>query len=102
MADAALIVTAKGMGKLVDVRDQFSERGRGGKGVACFNVTPESGPIVAVEHVDTAKGGAALIVTKKGMALLTAVSNIPMRSRTAGGVKVMDVADDDAVIAVRV
>jgi len=101
MADMALIVTAKGFGKLVNP-DEFSPKGRGGKGVVGYAVTEESGPIAAVAHVNTGAGQKVLITTAKGQALMTRVDDISARSRTAGGVKVMSVEDGDKVVAVSV
>jgi DNA gyrase subunit A len=101
MADAVLIVTKKGYGKVVSA-DEFPTKGRGGKGVAGFKVTDDSGPVACIERVPVGAGERVLIVTAKGMALMTSVDDISMRSRTAGGVKVMNVADDDKVVAIQV
>ena len=101
MADAALIVTKKGYGKVVPA-DDFPTRCRGGKGVIGFKVTCDSGPVACAERVPLGVGERVLIVTAKGMALMTGVDDISTRSRTAGGVKLMDVADDDEVVAIQV
>lgn len=101
MADAVLIVTTKGYGKVVDEKE-FPTKGRGGKGVTGFKVTEDSGPIAAAEHVKTEKKQRVLVLTAKGMALMTTVDDISMRSRTAGGVKVINVDEDDEVVAVLV
>ena len=96
MADAVLIVTSKGHGKVVDA-EEFPTKGRGGKGVTGFKVTCDSGPVACTAHVSTGTGQRVLVVTAGGMALMTNVDDISARSRTAGGVKVMNVADDDQV-----
>lgn len=101
MADAVLIVTTKGFGKVVD-ETEFPTKGRGGRGVAGFKVTEDSGPVAAIEHVKTGAGQRVLLVTKAGMALMTSVDDISVRSRSAGGVKVMNVADDDKIAGVLV
>jgi len=41
-----------------------------------------------------------LITTAQGQAILTPVDDISERSRTAGGVKVIDVAEGDEVVSV--
>jgi DNA gyrase subunit A len=92
-------VTTKGYGKVVDEKE-FPTKGRGGKGVTGFKVTEDSGPIAAAEHVKTEKKQRVLVLTAKGMALMTTVDDISMRSRSAGGVKVINVDDDDEVVAV--
>lgn len=99
MAEAVLIVTAKGFGKVVD-ETEFPTKGRGGRGVTGFKVTEDSGPVAAIEHVKVGKGQRCLVITANGQALMTNVDDISTRSRSAGGVKVMNVADDDAVVAV--
>jgi len=99
MAEAALIVTKQGYGKLVDA-DDYPTRGRGGKGVRTFRDMEGQDAIAAVAHVQTGQGQRVLVVTANGMALMTEVDAISTRSRTAGGVKVMDVQDGDSIVAV--
>lgn len=101
MAEAVLIVTSKGYGKVVEAAD-FTPKGRGGKGVSGFKVTEDSGAVVAAEHVQTGAGQNVLLLTAGGMALMTPVDDLAVRSRTAGGVRLMNVADDDALVAVLV
>lgn len=101
MADAVLFVTSKGFGKVVDV-SEFPAKGRGGKGVAGFKVTDDSGPVVCCEHVKTGKGQKILVTTANGACLMTTVDDITPRSRTAGGVRLMNVADGDAVASILV
>lgn len=99
MAEAVLIVTKKGFGKVVD-ETEFPTKGRGGRGVTGFKVTEDSGAVAAIEHVKTGAGQRVLVVTANGMALMTNVDDISSRSRSAGGVKVINVADDDEVAAI--
>ena len=100
MAEAVLIVTKKGQGKVVE-ETQFPTKGKGGKGVSGFKVG-EGDAVAAIEHVKTGAGQRVLLVTAQGMALMTNVDDISVRSRTAGGVKLMNVADGDKVAAVLV
>lgn len=99
MAEAALVLTARGYGKLIREED-FPVRNRGGKGVSAFKVSEQSGPVVAVEHVQTQVGQHVLILTAKGMSLMLPVDSVTVRRRSAGGVKVMEVAEDDQVIGI--
>ncbi len=99
MADAILIVTKNGYGKIV-CPTQFSQQKRGGKGVIGYKVTCDSGAVAATEHVVTGAGERVLITTAQGQAILTPIDDISERSRTAGGVKVIDVADGDEVVSV--
>ena len=56
MADAVLLITKKGYGKVVE-ETEFPTKGRGGKGVSGFKVTDDSGPVTAAEHVKTVSRG---------------------------------------------
>lgn len=98
MANAALIVTKKGKGKLVSAED-YPTRNRGGQGVRTMKAMDDDA-IAAVEHVQTGQGQRVLIVTAKGWALMTEVDNIATRSLRAGGVNLMKVREDDEVVAV--
>ncbi len=104
MADAVLFVTTKGYGKVVEnpKTDAFPPKGRGGKGVTGFKVSDDSGAVITTEHVKTGKGENVLISTADGMCLMIAVDDIKARSRTAGGVKLMNVAENDSVVSVLV
>lgn len=101
MANAVLIVTENGIGKVTEI-DGFQVRGRGGKGVTGMKVTEESGEIAAAVGVNTGVGESVLLLTAKGMALRINVDDITPRSRTAGGVKLMTLADDDEIESVTV
>ena len=99
MADAILLVTTKGYGKVMDPAN-FKQQKRGGKGVTGFKVSADSGPVAAAEHVVLGKGERILVVTAQGQAILTPVDDVAVRSRTSGGVKLMDVAEGDRVVSV--
>jgi len=101
LANAVLVVTKKGMGKVTSI-DDFQIRGRGGKGVAGMKVTDESGPVADAVGVTTGTGQSVLLVTAQGMALRVNVDDIAPRSRTAGGVKLMTVAEGDKIVNVSV
>jgi DNA gyrase subunit A len=99
--NAVLVVTKKGMGKVTTI-DQFQVRGRGGKGVAGMKVTDESGPVAAAVGVTTGTGQSVLLVAASGMALRINVDDITPRSRTAGGVKLMSLAEGDKIVNVSI
>jgi DNA gyrase subunit A len=90
------MITSGGYGKVVDP-GEFREQSRGGKGVVGYKVTDDSGPVVAVLSVPLEEGERVLVVTEQGQSIMTPVDDISMRSRTAGGVKVIDLAEGDAV-----
>ncbi|NLO04830.1 MAG: hypothetical protein GX131_03255 [candidate division WS1 bacterium] len=96
MAVMALVITKNGYGKLVSI-DEFREQKRGGGGVTGFKVTEDTGTVEAVVRVETGKGERVLIYTAQGKAILTPVDDISERSRSAGGVKLINLAEGDEV-----
>jgi DNA gyrase/topoisomerase IV subunit A len=58
--------------------------------------------VAATVGVTTGVGQSVLIMTCKGMALRVSVDDITPRSRTAGGVKLMTLAEGDCVASVSV
>lgn len=101
MAHAVLIVTTSGRAKLV-TEDQYPTRGRGGKGVKTWGELAPGEQIATVEHVTTESTEDIIVFTARGMALRVKIAAIPTRSRAAGGVKLVDVAEGDRVVAVKV
>lgn len=100
MADAALMVLNDGRGKLVSP-DEYPVRNRGGKGVKTWG-NLDGAAIADVAHVQTGVDQKALIVTARGMAILIRVDDVAKRSRTGGGVRLIDVAEGDSVVSVTV
>ncbi len=99
MAAMALVITENGYGKLVSP-DEFREQKRGGGGVTGYKVTEDSGPVACVIRVETGKmpRERVLIYTAAGRAILTPVDDISERSRSAGGVKLIDLQEGDRVV----
>jgi len=105
MTEGVLIITSKGYGKVVeDPGNQFRQQARGGKGVTGYKVTEDSGPVVAVLHVPLGAEPPerVLVLTAQGQAILTPVDDIGPRSRTAGGVRIISLAEGDEVVGVTV
>ena len=95
--DAMLLtVTENGYGK----RTAFSEyrvQGRGGKGLIANDLTAKTGDLVtalSVHHED-----AIMIVTKMGTMIRMPVDGVRITGRSAQGVKLIDLADDDVVMS---
>ena len=97
MASMALVITEMGYGKLVSP-DEFREQKRGGGGVTGYKVTEDSGNVCTVLHVKTGEGERVLIYTAQGKAIFTPVDDISERSRSAGGVKLINLAEGDMVV----
>ncbi len=89
-----LVVSESGYGKRVKY-DEFSTKGRGGKGMAFFKVTEKTGRAVAIRTVK--EGDEVIVTTLSGMVLRSEVKQIALQGRTASGVRVVDIASPDKV-----
>ncbi len=96
-AEAMLLtVTENGYGK----RTPFSEyrvQKRGGKGLIANDLTAKTGDLVTALSVRDAD--AIMIVTKKGTMIRMPVDGVRVTGRSAQGVKLIDLDDDDVVMS---
>jgi DNA gyrase subunit A len=92
-----LTVTARGQGKLSSSMD-YPTRGRGGQGVNAMDRAMRGGPIVAAFPVQL--DDQIMLATDRGQSIRTPVAGISLRSRTAGGVRVLNAAPDETVVSV--
>ena len=90
-----LTVTEQGFGKRSEFRD-FSVHNRGGKGVRCHNLSDKTGRLVGVLSVEEEDD--LLLVSKEGVIIRVSVSDIPVYSRSAGGVIVMRMSGNNKVV----
>ncbi|MFZ5751427.1 MAG: DNA gyrase subunit A [Pseudomonadota bacterium] len=95
--DLILTVTAGGSGKLSSSHD-YPVRGRGGMGVKAISPGPRGGRIVACFPV--AASDQIMLATSTGQSIRVPVDQISFRSRSAGGVRVFNVAADEDVVSV--
>ena len=95
--DALLLtVTENGYGK----RTPFSEyrvQKRGGKGLIANELTAKTGNLVTAFGVH--ESDAIMIVTKKGTMIRMPVDGVRITSRSAQGVKLIDLEEDDVVMS---
>ncbi len=91
-----LTITEKGKGKRTEFDDFRNMKNRGGTGYMCHGLTSESGLIAGIEAVGDDDD--IMLITDKGTIIRTGVASINVYSRTAGGVRVMNV-EEDAIIA---
>jgi DNA gyrase subunit A len=95
--DALLLtVTENGYGK----RTPFSEyrvQRRGGKGLIANVLTPKTGNLVTAFGVH--ENDAMMIVTKNGTMIRVPVDGVRITGRSAQGVKLIDLAEDDIVMS---
>ena len=90
-----LTVTEQGFGKRSEFRE-FSVHNRGGKGVRCHNLSDKTGRLVGVLSVEEEDD--LLLVSKEGVIIRVSVSDIPVYSRSAGGVIVMRMSGNNKVV----
>jgi DNA gyrase subunit A len=94
-----LVISENGYGKRVQY-DEFSTKGRGGKGMAFFKATEKTGKAVAIRTVtDNAE---VIVTTLSGMVLRSEVKQIAVQGRNSSGVKVVDLAAGDKVADITV
>ena len=85
--DLILTITTKGAGKLSSSHD-YPVRGRGGMGVKAMDGAMRGGPLVASFPVDPSDQ--IMLATSTGQSIRVPVDQISFRSRSAGGVKVLN------------
>jgi len=92
-----LVVTENGYGKRTRI-DQYRKTSRGAKGVRTIKLTESkgglAGALVVREHQEL------VFISQEGMVQRTAVRGISQQGRSATGVRVMNVREDDRVSAV--
>ncbi len=92
-----LAVTEKGYGKRTDIAE-YRQQGRGGTGVINVKVTDKNGPVVGVSSVTETDH--LLLITEQGILIRIAVSDVRETGRATMGVKLIDLAEGDRVVAV--
>ena len=95
--DLILTISAGGSGKLSASHD-YPVRGRGGQGVLAMDKAMRGGALVASFPVS--EGDQIMLATSTGQSIRVPIEGISFRSRSAGGVKVFDTADDEYVVSV--
>jgi len=88
------IITGGGYGKRIDYK-HFVAKGRGGKGMACVKVSEKLGTAIGVRSVFP--NDEIVIMSKSGMTIRVLAKDISMQGRTAGGVKLLDIGNDDMI-----
>ncbi len=92
-----LVVAEHGLGKRTPVAE-FRLQGRGGKGVTLMKVTARTGNVAGMRYVDGTED--ILLISAQGMVVRTAASEVRRIGRVTQGVKLMELAGDDRVVAV--
>ncbi|PKA17642.1 DNA gyrase subunit A [Leptospira haakeii] len=92
--DDIFVISENGYGKRLGF-EEFGTKGRGGKGMAFLKVGEKNGAAVAVSSVG--EEDEIILVTQQGMVIRTEANQISKMGRTAVGVRVVDIKDNDRV-----
>ncbi|TGM90562.1 DNA gyrase subunit A [Leptospira licerasiae] len=92
--DDIFLISENGYGKRLGF-EEFGTKGRGGKGMAFLKVGEKNGAAVAVSSVG--EEDEIILVTQQGMVIRTEANQISKMGRTAVGVRVVDIKDNDKV-----
>lgn len=93
-----LVISQKGYGKVTKVAN-FPSHKRGGVGIKAAVVTAKTGPIITVQTLE-ADANEALLISQNGQTIRVALKDIPTLGRTTQGVRIMRLAEGDAVSSI--
>ncbi|MBQ3791624.1 MAG: DNA gyrase subunit A [Clostridia bacterium] len=89
-----IAVTQNGYGKRMRASD-FEAKGRNIQGVICYGVNSKTGPLVSMTVAR--ENDDLMIITREGIVIRTAVSDVPVYGRPASGVILMKPSEGDYV-----
>lgn len=92
-----LVVSEHGYGKCSNP-DEYRITSRGAKGVQAMKVTDKTGPLVAIKSVTEEND--LMIITKSGLTIRMAVTDIRVAGRATQGVKLINIREGDSIAAV--
>ena len=98
-AHTVLVVSENGYGKRSKV-GEYRLTARGAKGVRTIDITEKTGNLVAIKNVT--EDNDLMIITKSGLTIRMAVSDIRVCSRATQGVKLINLRESDSIAAVSV
>ena len=91
-----ITITENGYGKRTDFDDFRQMKHRGGHGVTCHALSDKTGLLSGINIVDD--NDDVMIITDAGTMIRTSAANIPTYSRSAGGVRVMRLAEGQKIV----
>ena len=92
-----LAVSENGFGKRTSV-EEYRLQHRGGKGIITIKTTRRNGPMCSIKAVKDADE--LMVITRRGVVIRMAVSNISTMGRNTQGVKIINLDSDDAVATI--
>lgn len=94
-----LVITRDGFGKRTPIED-YREQGRYGSGIRTLARNEKTGPVVAMLCVNEEDD--ILLITQNSVVLRTRIMQIRITGRSAVGVKMINLAGDDAICGVAI
>ena len=91
-----LTVSESGYGKRTRL-GEYRVQGRGGKGIINLKVSDKTGDVVGVHQVGA--HDEIILISQKGKLIRSPVADVSIIGRSTQGVKVMDLRDDDVLVA---
>ncbi|HIC86274.1 MAG TPA: DNA gyrase subunit A, partial [Desulfobacterales bacterium] len=92
-----LTVTENGYGKRTKT-GEYRRQSRGGKGILTIKVTERNGPVVGCSQVRD--HDQVMLITEQGMIIRLRASEISVIGRNTQGVKLINLAEGEKVVAV--
>ncbi len=97
--ESVLAVCERGYGKRTRL-EEFRQQNRGGKGIILIDASERNGPVVGIAIVGPKEE--VLLMTDRGQTIRTRCEEIRETGRNAQGVRVMNVDDEERVVALEV
>ena len=95
-AESVMVVSENGYGKRSQVED-YRKTNRGAKGVKTLNITDKTGRLVAIKNVTDDND--LMIINKSGIVIRMAVAEVRVMGRATQGVRLINLAKKNDVIA---
>jgi DNA gyrase subunit A len=93
-----LVISEKGFGKRTTAGN-FPSHKRGGVGIKAAVVTAKTGPIISVQTLDPDMVD-AIMISKNGQTIRTALKGIKLLGRTTQGVTIMRLGEGDKIVSI--
>ncbi|MDH5719688.1 MAG: DNA gyrase subunit A [Spirochaetia bacterium] len=94
-----IVMTENGFGKRLKA-SEFASKGRGGKGMIYMKASERNGKIAAIRSVHT--NSEIISVSKNGMTIRLLAKDISLQGRSASGIKIINISENDTVADITV
>jgi len=96
-SEILMTITEKGFGKRTPA-SEYNLQSRGGMGTITIKTTPQKGQVAGVLKVT--EEDRLMLITNTGRLIMFKVSEVSVRHRNTGGVKLIEITDGEYVVAV--